>query len=148
MRAANAKGVAKKRSRRTNVLRYEDAVEPEEVSREKAVPKDLARTGKTFSITDNWRAVKEPTRDLGFWWTGRTEFLLENGEYRTVQHDIPRKELYTVGTLDTEFGWQGKRTTVMTPIRDKNMLRRVEVALRYFRKCSGSFSGPFDQPSL
>ena len=41
------------RGRRTNVLRYEDAEEPEEVVRQKAVPKDLARTGKTFGITDN-----------------------------------------------------------------------------------------------
>ena len=127
MRGANAKAVAKKRSRRTNVLRYEDAVEPEAASRVKAVPKDLARIGKTFSITDNWRASKEPQKDLGFWWTGRTECLQEDGEYRTIQHDVPRRELYTPEAQDCKSGWDGKRTTIITPIRDKDVLRRVEI---------------------
>ena len=116
MRGANAKAVAKKRGRRTNVLRYEEAVEPEEVTRGKAVPKDLARTGKTFSITDNWRTAKEPQKDLGFWWTGRTECLQEDGEYRTILHDVPRRELYTPESLDSKAGWEGKRTTTITPI--------------------------------
>ena len=57
------------------MLRYEDAAEPEEISRQKAVPRDLAREAKTFSITDNWRTAKEPLKDLGFWWIGRNEFL-------------------------------------------------------------------------
>ena len=85
MRGANAKAVAKKRGRRTNVLRYEHAEEPEEVPRAKFVPKDLARESKTFSMTDNWRTAKEPLKDLGFWWTGRTECLQEDGEYRMIQ---------------------------------------------------------------
>ena len=120
MRSANAKTV--KKSRRTNVLRYENAEEPEEIVRGKAVPTDLAQRGKQFSITDNLRTSKEATKDLGFWWTGRTECLQENGEYRILQHDVPRRELYSPATLDTEYGWDGKRTTVIPPIREKDVL--------------------------
>ncbi len=65
----------RKKPRRTNILRYEDAEEPMEISAGKAVPKDLAQSGRTFSITDNWRGAKEPTKDIGFWWTGKSEFL-------------------------------------------------------------------------
>ena len=113
MKGANAK--TGQRARRTNVLRYENAEEPEEVAKGKAVPKDLAQHGKQFSITDNWRTSKEATKDLGFWWTGCTECLQEHGEYRIIQHDVPRRELYSPATLDTEHGWHGKRTTVITP---------------------------------
>ena len=83
--SANAQRPARKHCRRTNVLRYENAEEPEEIVEDKAAPRDLARTGKQFSITDNWRTSKEPTKDLGFWWTGRTECLQEDGEYRMIQ---------------------------------------------------------------
>ena len=69
-------------------MSYEDAEEPEEVSRAKAVPKDLARTGRQFSLTDDWKSAKESHEDLGFWWTGRTECLQENGEYSMIQYEL------------------------------------------------------------
>ena len=54
-----------------------------------------------------------------------------NGEYRTIQHEVPRRGLYTPEALDSKSGWDGKRTTTITPIRDKDVLRRVEIDRRF-----------------
>ena len=58
-------------------------------------------------------------------------YVLFRNTNRVLQHDIPRRELYAPGTLDSASGWHGKRTAVITPIRDKDVLRRVEVDRRF-----------------
>ena len=56
---------------------------------------------------------------------------MENEEYTTVRLDIPRRELYVSNTLDTKYGWHGKRITTITPFRDKNEIRKSEIDRRF-----------------
>ena len=39
--------------------------------------------------------------------------------------------MYTPEVLDCKSGWDGKRTTIITPLRDKNLLRRLEIDRRF-----------------
>ena len=99
MHKAGLKESPRQRPRRTNVLRHEDAEEPGGGSHVKIVPKDFAPTGKQFLIADNWKTATRPNEDLGLWLTLRAQGLQESGEYRVVQHELPRSSVGMVDAL-------------------------------------------------
>ena len=45
--------------------------------------------------------------------------------------DIPRRELYTPAAQDMSHGWYGKRITTITSLRDKNVIRKAEVDMKF-----------------
>ena len=84
-------------------------------------------SGENLRYEDNWKNQKTTNRDVGYYWTGKTEVEMTNGKWYVQEHRFSRTTFWSPTRVHDRGKITGKRVTELNRVTEEE----VQSALKH-----------------